>query len=58
MTPYEKKTRLENLLKKKEIEAQEAKAKGMRTMYSNRLEEITELKKELRKLSMGQKTTV
>lgn len=55
MSQIEKKSRLEVLLKKKEIEAQSAKEKGMRTMYSNRLEEITEIKKQLRKLSMGQK---
>lgn len=55
MSSSEKKTKLELLLKKKEMEAQDAKDKGMHTTYSNRLEEITVIKKELRKLSMGQK---
>jgi len=54
MKPNEKLTQIERLLKKKEMEAMDAKDKGMRTTYSNRLEEITQLKKELRKLSMGQ----
>ncbi len=44
---------LEIILKKKEIQAQDAKEKGMYSTFSNLMTEIIELKREVRKLSMG-----
>jgi len=44
---------LEIILKKKEVQAQDAKEKGMHSTFSNLMTEIIELKREVRKLSMG-----
>lgn len=53
MNTREKMKQLEIILKKKEFQARDAKEKGMRTTYGNLLLEISELKKEKRKMSMG-----
>ena len=45
--------RLEQSLKRKEILAAEAKKKGMHSRYGNLLMEISELKRQVRKMSMG-----
>ncbi len=53
MTQVQSKIRLEESLRKKEVQAKIAKEKGMNTAYSNRLQEIQEIKRKLRMLSMG-----
>lgn len=45
--------RLESTLRRKEQEAQLAREKGMHTTYGNRVAEISELKRKIRKLDMG-----
>lgn len=51
----DEKNKLEMLLYKKECEAQDAQRKGMKQVYSNRLEEIAQIKRKLSKLNMGRK---
>jgi hypothetical protein len=53
MTPNQKLLRLEMSLKRKEQEAQLAREKGMHTTFGNRVAEISELKRQITKLSMG-----
>lgn len=53
MNVDEKMRKLESQLKKKETQAIYAKKKGMNTTYGNLLLEISELKREVRKMSMG-----
>ncbi|NLV68925.1 MAG: hypothetical protein GXY14_14745 [Spirochaetes bacterium] len=47
--------RIQKSLRNKEKKAQEAKEKGMHTSYGILMEEITELKRKLRKHQMGSK---
>ena len=51
----EKMKRIQMKLKQKETQARDAKEKGMHTTYGNLMLEISELKKEVRKMSMGGK---
>lgn len=53
MAQVQTKIRLEESLRKKEIQAKIAKERGMHTAYSNRLQEIQEIRRKLRMLSMG-----
>ncbi len=45
--------KLETSLKRKEVEAVQAKKKGMHTTYGNRMMEILEIKKQISKINMG-----
>jgi len=45
--------KLEKSLKKKEIEANEAKCKGLSTAYGNLLLEINLIKSKMKKMQMG-----
>lgn len=47
--------KIQKALRSKEKKAQEAKEKGMQTSYGLLMEEITELKRKLRKHQMGGK---
>jgi len=47
--------KLQIYLQRKEMQAQEAKAKGMKSTYSNLLLEINLAKNQLKKYSMGSK---
>jgi len=49
------KEKLQRYLKRKEMEAEDAKVKGMKSTYSNLLLEINLVKTQLRKFSMGSK---
>lgn len=44
---------LEKSLRRKELEAKKAKAKGMHTTYGNRMAEIIELKRKIDQRTMG-----
>jgi hypothetical protein len=55
MPPKMSKEQLQKYLRRKEMEAQEAKAKGMKSTYSNLLLEINLAKSQLKKLEMGSK---
>jgi hypothetical protein len=49
----DKMKKIQMQLRKKEYQARDAKEKGMHTTYGNLMLEINELKKEVRKMSMG-----
>ncbi len=49
------KEKLQRYLKRKEVEAEDAKQKGMKSTYGNLLLEINLVKTQLRKFSMGSK---
>lgn len=55
MDKQEEFDRLKISLKKKQLEAQEAKDKGLTTAYSNLLLEINLMKTKLKKFQMGGK---
>lgn len=48
--------KLENTLKKRELEAKEAKIRGQKSVHGNLLLEITLLKSKIKKCHMGSKT--
>ena len=52
MQPKTNKEKLQVYLKRKEMQAQEAKAKGMKSTYSNLLLEINLAKNQLKKFSI------
>ena len=55
MQPNTNKEKLQIYLQRKEMQAQESKAKGMKSTYSNLLLEINLAKNQLKKYSMGSK---
>ena len=55
MEQSDNKEKLQRYLRRKEIEAEDAKLKGMRCTYGNLLLEINLVKTQLRKFSMGSK---
>jgi len=55
MEPSANKEKLQQYLKRKEIEAQSAKQRGMQTTYGNLLLEINIVKTKLKKFNMGSK---
>lgn len=55
MQPNMNKEKLQVYLQKKEMQAQDAKAKGMKSTYSNLLLEINLAKNQLKRYSMGSK---
>lgn len=53
MKQVESLEKLEKSLKKKEMEANEAKCKGLKTAYGNLLLEINLIKSRMKKMQMG-----
>jgi hypothetical protein len=53
MTRNQELFRLQNSLRRKEQEAELAREKGMHTTYGNRVAEICELKRKIKRLDMG-----
>ncbi|HNX23586.1 MAG TPA: hypothetical protein PKG60_06030 [Spirochaetota bacterium] len=56
MNQVESLEKLERTLKKKEMEANEAKDKGLNTAYGNLLLEINLIKTKMKKCQMGSKS--
>lgn len=53
MQQKEKMSKLEQSIKRKQIQAKDAQKNGMHTTFGNLMSEISELKRQLRQMHMG-----